>query len=115
MMSRWNRKRVLIGIPALFAVSNLASAFAPTFPIRLVFRIVPALFHPVNFSIAFALAAVLSDKERVAQASAKVFLGVSLGMVLGIPMTSYVADQFSLEAAFIFSAVVNGGARLGKP
>ncbi|WP_152401346.1 MFS transporter [Paenibacillus cellulositrophicus] len=113
LMSGWNRKRVLVGILALFAVSNLASAFAPIFPLLLVFRIVPALFHPVYFSIAFVLAAILSDKERVAQASAKVFLGVSFGMVLGIPMTSYVAEQFSLEAAFIFSAVVSGAAGLG--
>ncbi|MGG3307102.1 MULTISPECIES: MFS transporter [Paenibacillus] len=113
LMSRWNRKRILIGILALFAVSNLASAFAPIFPILLVFRIVPALFHSVYFSIAIVLAAVLSDKERVAQASAKVFLGFSLGMALGIPVTSYVADQFSLEVAFIFSAVVNGVAGLG--
>jgi len=113
LMSRWDRKRVLIGILVLFAVSNLASAFAPNFPMLLVFRIVPALFHPVYFSFAFVMAAILSDKERVAQASAKVFLGVSMGMVLGIPITSYVANQFSLETAFIFSAVVSEGAGLG--
>jgi len=93
LMSRRNRKRVLIVILAL-AVSNFSSAFAPIFPILLVFRIVPALFHPVYFSTAFVLAAILSDKERVAQASAPVFLWVSVGMVLGIPMTSYIANQF---------------------
>lgn len=113
LMSRWNRKMVLWGVLALFALSNLVSAFAPTFSILLVFRIITAFFHPVYFSIAFVSAALLSDKERAAQSSAKVFLGVSLGMVIGIPITSYVANQFSLGAAFVFSSVVNGVACLG--
>lgn len=113
LMSRWNRKRVLTGVLALFAVFNLVSAFAPTFPILLTFRVIPAFFHPVYFSIAFVLAAVLSDKERAALASRKVFLGVSTGMVLGIPITSFVANQFSLGSAFVLSAIVNGVACLG--
>ncbi|MDR0271121.1 MFS transporter [Paenibacillus sp.] len=113
LMSRWNRKRVLTGVLTLFAVFNLLSAFAPSFSILLTFRVIPAFFHPVYFSIAFVLATVLSDKERAALASRKVFLGVSTGMVLGIPITSYVANQFSLGAAFVLSAIVNGVACLG--
>ncbi|MCZ8516876.1 MFS transporter [Paenibacillus filicis] len=113
LLSRWNRKTVLTGILVLFAVSNLVSAFAPNFHVLLAFRMIPAFFHPVYFSIAFVLASVLSEQERAAQASAKVFLGVSLGMVLGIPLTSYIANQFSLGSAFIFSAIVNGVACLG--
>ncbi len=31
----------------------------------------------------------------------KVFLGVSMGMVLGIPITAYIANQFSLGTSFL--------------
>ncbi|BAU28428.1 putative MFS family arabinose efflux permease [Aneurinibacillus soli] len=113
LMSRLNRKTVLIGILLLFAVSNVISAFAPSFYVLMVFRMIPAFFHPVYFSIAFVLAAALSVKEEVANASAKVFLGVSMGMVLGIPLTSYIANQFSLSTSFLFSAIVNGIACVG--
>lgn len=113
LVSKWDRKKVLIAILFLFTLSNLASAFAPLFPILLGSRVIPAFFHPVYFSLAFVLAALLSKKDSAAQASAKIFLGVSTGMVLGIPITSYIASQFSLETAFVFSAIVNGIACIG--
>lgn len=113
LVSKWNRKKVLIAILLLFTLSNLSSAFAPVFPILLVSRVIPAFFHPVYFSLAFVLAALLSEKDSTAKASAKVFLGVSMGMVLGIPITSFIASQFSLETAFVFSAIVNGIACIG--
>lgn len=107
LLSRVNRKTALMGILIIFAISNLCSVFAPNFYVLLAFRMLPAFFQPVYFSIAFVLATVLSTKEEAAKASAKVFLGVSTGMVLGIPLTAYIANQFSLGASFIFSAVVN--------
>ncbi|MDT3425866.1 putative MFS family arabinose efflux permease [Paenibacillus forsythiae] len=113
LLSRPNQKRVLMGIMALFAGSNLVSSFAPSFEILLLFRILPAFFHPVYFSIAFAVAGALSPKEEAAKASAKVFLGVSIGMVLGIPLNSYIANQLSLSTSFLFSAIVNGIACIG--
>ncbi|ALP35879.1 arabinose ABC transporter permease [Paenibacillus sp. IHB B 3084] len=107
LFSKWNRKWLLMSIMIIFSISNVISAFAPNFYTLVVFRIFPAFFHPVYFSIAFVLAVALSKKEEAAKASAKVFLGVSVGMVLGVPLTSYIADQFSLGTSFLFSAVVN--------
>lgn len=113
LLSKYNRKNVMIVSLLIFAGSSLLSAYAPNFYVLLALRIIPALFHPVYFSFAFAAAVSLYPKEKSTQASAKAFVGTSMGMVLGIPITTYLVDQFSFEAAFIFCAVVNIVASLG--
>ena len=40
-------------------------------------------------------------------------MGITVGFALGIPLTSYLADQFSLEMAFLFGAFVNTLAFIG--
>ncbi|WP_261301411.1 MFS transporter [Paenibacillus andongensis] len=112
LLSKYNRKNVMILSLLIFAGSSLLSAYAPNFYILLALRIIPALFHPVYFSLAFTAAVSLYPKEAT-QASAKAFVGTSMGMVLGIPITTYLVDQFSFEAAFIFCAVVNTAASAG--
>lgn len=42
----------------------------------------------------------------------KILIGLTVGMVLGVPLTSFIGDQFSLQAAFLFSAVINATASL---
>jgi DHA1 family inner membrane transport protein len=113
ILSKYNRKNVMMVSLLIFAVSSLLSAYAPNFYVLLALRIIPALFHPVYFSLAFAAAVSLYPKEKSTQASAKAFVGTSMGMVLGIPITTYLVDQFSFEAAFIFCAVVNTAASVG--
>lgn len=112
LFSRMNRKRILAGVLAIFAISNLASAFAPNYTVLLFSRLLPAFLHPVYFSVAFAAAAGSVSKEQSAKAVAKVFIGLTVGMVLGVPLTSFIGDQFSLQAAFLFSAVINAIASL---
>lgn len=113
LVSKYNRKKVLTASLFIFAASSLLSAFAPDFHLLMALRIVPALFHPVYFSLAFVAAASLYPKEKATQAAAKAFVGTSLGMVLGVPITAYMADQFSFEASFIFCALVNIIAGIG--
>ncbi|MCZ8521608.1 MULTISPECIES: MFS transporter [Paenibacillus] len=107
LFSGINRKKILAGVIALFAISNLVSAFAPNYTVLLIVRVLPAFLHPVYFSVAFAAAASSVPKEQSARAVGRVFTGVTVGMVLGVPITSFIGDQFSLEAAFLFSAMIN--------
>ncbi|RKP51708.1 MFS transporter [Cohnella endophytica] len=113
LLSKVNRKKVLIACLFIFAGSSLLSAYAPNFYVLLILRMIPALFHPVYFSLAFVTAISLYSKEKATQASAKAFVGTSMGMVLGIPVTAYIQHQFSFEAAFIFCTLVNIAAGVG--
>jgi predicted MFS family arabinose efflux permease len=70
-------------------------------------RIIPAFFHPIYCSLAFSVAAASVRKEEAPKAVAKVFIGVSAGMVIGVPVSSFIASAVSLQMALGFFAVVN--------
>ncbi|MDC9596284.1 MFS transporter [Xenorhabdus anantnagensis] len=105
MLSRYNKKYVLLTILLLFVISNLIYATTDLFNLMLAFRIVPGLVHAVFFAVALVIAVNAVPKEKSASATAKVFSGVAVGMVLGMPMSSFIAEHLSLSAAFYFSAI----------
>jgi len=113
LASRLRRKRILIISLLVFAGVSVASAYAPAFDGLLWLRVLPALFHPIYFSLAMVTAMSLYPKEQTTQATAHAFIGTSMGMVLGIPITTWVADQFSYQASFLFCAAVNLAAAIG--
>ncbi|WP_312417664.1 MFS transporter [Comamonas sp.] len=112
-MSRFDRKKLLIGALLVFSVCSALSAYAPTFTALMAIRIPAALLHAVFFSVAFTTAKSLYPPERAAHATALAFTGTSVGLVLGVPITAWVAARFSYEAAFHFSAVANLVAAIG--
>lgn len=108
-----NRKIILLTAVFMFAVSNIVYAYTTKFEVMLAFRIVPAIFHPVFFSIALVTAASLVPSEKSSQAVTKVFAGITVGFAFGVPLTSYLADKISLEAAFLFGAMISIVAFIG--
>jgi len=108
-----NRKIILVAAVLMFAISNVVYAYATTFDTMLIFRIIPALFHPVFFSVALVTSAQLVPAEKSSQAVAKVFTGVTAGFAFGVPLTSYLAERLSLEIAFLFGAMVSLVALIG--
>ncbi|QND85115.1 Uncharacterized protein ChrSV_2889 [Chromobacterium vaccinii] len=112
-LARFPRRRVLMGCLLVFAAACAAMAFAPSYPLLLSSRLAPAMLHPVFFALAFVAAAALYPPRRAAEASAKAFIGTSMGMVLGIPAIGWLAARFSYEAACLFGAAINGAAALG--
>lgn len=87
---------------SVFVISNLVSVFTTNFTVLLITRAVPAFFHPLYVSIAFSTAASSVSREEAPKAVSKIFAGVSAGMVLGVPITSYIASEFSFSAAMVF-------------
>ncbi|WP_442604550.1 MFS transporter [Paenibacillus sp. KN14-4R] len=102
-----NRKIVLLTAVLMFAISNMVYAYTTQFEVMFIFRILPALFHPVFFSVALVTAAKLVPPEKSSKAVTKVFAGITVGFAFGVPLTSYLADKISLEAAFLFGALVS--------
>ncbi|MFJ7890298.1 MFS transporter [Lysinibacillus xylanilyticus] len=113
LVSGINRKLLLLTTIFIFAISNIFYAYTTHFEVMLIFRIIPAALHPLFFSIALVTAANLVPPEKSGRAVSKVFLGVTVGFALGVPLTSYFAEQFSLEIAFLFGAIVNAVAFIG--
>lgn len=113
LFSGINRKTVTLLVLGIFVVCNIISIFAPTFTVALVARIIPGFFHPIYCSLALTVAATSVSSEEAPKAVSKVMLGVTAGMVLGVPITNYIANGTSVEMAMVFFAIVNALAFLG--
>lgn len=111
--SRFTRKKILTTALFAFSVCSLISGWAPNFMTLMASRIVPALLHPVFFSAAFAAAASFYPKEKEARAVSLAIVGTTLGLVLGVPMTTWIAAKISYQAAFGFCALVTALAGVG--
>jgi MFS transporter, DHA1 family, inner membrane transport protein len=107
LFSGINRKKVMLLVLGVFVLGNIVSIFTSNFTILLMARIIPAFFHPIYCSLAFSVAAASVSKEESPKAVAKVFIGVSAGMVIGVPISSFIASAVSLQMALGFFAVVN--------
>lgn len=106
--SRFNRKKIMLLVLAVFTFCNLVSVIAPSFNILLIARVVPAFLHPVYCALAFSVAAASVNEEDVPKAIAEINMGVAAGMVAGIPISNFLADTFSLASAFGFFALATG-------
>lgn len=107
LLSKYNRKTIMIISLGTFFICNVISAFAGSFWLVLVARVVPAFLHPVYVSLSFVIASSSVSEKEAPKAVAKVMVGVSAGMVLGVPVMSYIANLFSLEVAMLAFALVN--------
>ncbi|PAK42883.1 MFS transporter [Priestia megaterium] len=107
LFSGVNRKKAMLLVLGIFVLGNIISIFTSNFTIAIVARVIPAIFHPIYFSAAFTMAANLVSKEDAPKAVSKVFIGVSAGMVLGVPIASFLASTVSFEASMTFFAIIN--------
>lgn len=107
LFSGINRKKVMLLVLGVFVVGNIVSIFTSNFTILLIARIIPALFHPIYCSLAFTVASCSVSKEEAPKAVSKVFIGVSAGMVAGVPIASFIDSAFSYDMAMAFFATVN--------
>lgn len=108
LFSGINRRKVMILVLGVFTVCNVISAFATNFPLVLITRIIPAFFQPVYVSMALSVAGSSVSEEEAPKAVSKVMMGVSAGMVLGVPIVSYISSMTSLRVGMLFFAAVNG-------
>jgi MFS transporter, DHA1 family, inner membrane transport protein len=107
LTSKINRKWLMSGALLVFVLSNILSAIAPNFTVLMIARIIPALVHPIFWSVAIAAASRQVAPKDVPKAVAVVMGSISLGTVLGVPLTTYIADLVNWQGAFIAAGVLN--------
>ncbi len=84
--SRFDLRRLLLAVIALFACGQFFSAVAPTFPVLVLARLVVAAAHAIFWSIASVMAARLVDTEHGALALSMVAAGSSVAQIFGLPL-----------------------------
>lgn len=107
LFSRMNRKKAMVMVLGMFTMCNVIAAFAPNFIVALIARVLPAFFHPIYVSLALTVAASSVEEKDAPKAVSKVLMGVSAGMVLGVPIVSFIANATSLMIGMLFFAIVN--------
>lgn len=110
LFSGINRKKAMILVLSVFTLCNAVSAFAANFPVVLAARAIPAFFQPVYVSMAMSVAGASVPEKEAPKAVSKVMMGVSAGMVLGVPIVSYISNMTSLRVGMLFFAGVNAAA-----
>ena len=80
------RHQLITGTVAVFVVSQVAAALAPTFGVLVLARLICAVAHGVFWSAIAPVAARLAPPGLAGRATSMVFLGNSLAIVLGVPL-----------------------------
>ncbi|MGP3788816.1 MFS transporter [Pseudomonas sp. B392_1p] len=95
------RKQLLLGLMVVFTLGNLLAWQAPGYESLIVARIVTGLAHGVFFSIGSTLATGLVAKEKAASAIAIMFSGLTVALVTGVPMGTWIGQQFGWRETFL--------------
>ncbi|MCF2826206.1 MULTISPECIES: MFS transporter [unclassified Pseudoalteromonas] len=114
LTGRWNRKSVLLSLMALFVFGNLLAWQAPSYESLILARIMTGLAHGVFFSIGSTIATNLVSKDKEASAIAIMFTGLTVALVTGVPLGTWIGQQFGWQATFLVVSALGVIALLGS-
>lgn len=107
IFSKYNRRKCFIFVLLIFSVFTFLSVIVKDFGIALICRIIPAIVSPIYCGLALSVASEIVPKEESHSYIAKIFMSVSAGMIVVVPLTTFIASNFSYQLSMLWFAVVN--------
>ncbi|MFD3472537.1 MFS transporter [Streptomyces sp. NPDC058682] len=98
--ARLPRKTMLVVLMAIFIAGNLLCALAGDYTALMGGRLIAALTHGAFFGIGSVVAADLVAPDRRASAIALMFTGLTLANVLGVPLGTFLGQEFGWRSTF---------------
>ena len=95
----WPRRTTLLFTLICLAVSQLISALAPTFTVLAMGRVLCALTHGLMWSVIAPIGARLVPATHVGRATAAVYVGTGLALVVGSPLTAVMSQLWGWRSA----------------
>ncbi|MCK2148149.1 MFS transporter [Marinobacter alexandrii] len=114
LTGRWNRKLVLLSLMALFILGNVLAWMAPNYGSLITARILTGLAHGVFFSIGSTIATSLVAKDKEASAIAIMFTGLTVALVTGVPLGTFIGQTYGWRATFLIVAALGAIALVGS-
>ncbi|WP_423823683.1 MFS transporter [Salinisphaera sp. SPP-AMP-43] len=97
---KMKRRSLLIGLAAIFTLGNLLAALSQSYGMLMAARIVTSLNHGAFFGVGAVVAASLVAPGRGASAVATMFMGLTLATVVGVPLATWMGEQFGWRLPF---------------
>ncbi|PFT24448.1 MFS sugar transporter [Bacillus thuringiensis] len=101
-----SRKTLLMWIMVIFIIGNGIAALATSFTILIIARIVAAFAHGVFMSIGSTIAAAIVPENKRASAIAIMFTGLTVATITGVPIGTFIGQQFGWRASFMAIVVI---------
>ena len=114
LTGRWPRKPLLLALMALFIAGNLLAYLAPGYGSLVTARVLTGLAHGVFFSIGSTIATSLVSKDKEGRAIALMFSGLTVALVTGVPLGTWIGQYFGWRMTFLAVAVLGLLALLGS-
>lgn len=105
-LSRLPRKLALLGLMTVFLAGNLLAALSHTFELLLAGRVITAVAHGTFFAIGATVAANLVPKAQAGRAISVMFAGLTLAMVIGVPLGSFLGNLMGWRLPFFAVAAL---------
>jgi predicted MFS family arabinose efflux permease len=106
LTGRVPRKLLLLGLMLLFTAGNLVAWQAPGYEALMAARVLTGLAHGVFFSIGSTIATSLVPKEKAASAIALMFSGLTVALVTGVPLGTFIGQHFGWQMTFLAVAML---------
>lgn len=107
---RIDRRSLIMLILSVFVAGNIVTALASNFVVLLVCRLAVGFVHGLLWSVMAAIAVRLVAPRYAVRATSFVFSGISLALVLGVPLGSVIGDRLDWRAAFWILVVLSAAA-----
>ncbi|WP_298236007.1 MFS transporter [uncultured Azohydromonas sp.] len=106
LTGRLPRKTLLLALMALFTTGNLLAWQAPGYESLVLARVLTGLAHGVFFSIGSTIATSLVAKDKAASAIATMFTGLTVALVTGVPLGTFIGQHFGWRETFLAVAAL---------
>ncbi|HWU51943.1 MAG TPA: MFS transporter [Tahibacter sp.] len=114
LTGRLPRKQLLLALMALFTIGNLVAWMSPGYASLIVARVLTGLAHGVFFSIGSIIATSLVARDKAASAIAIMFSGLTVALVTGVPLGTFIGQHFGWRATFLAVSALGVIALLGS-
>nr|WP_202888629.1 MFS transporter [Kribbella solani] len=104
--ARTGRKRLLLGLMAVFVAGNVLSAVATSYEFLMAARFLSGVPHGAFFGIGAVVGASMVPPDRRARAIAMSMLGLPVANIVGVPLTTLLGQRFGWQLPFLAVGVL---------